>query len=74
MDFPVPRNREVEWIQLPIDGHDAKLAKHSVAVSRVEVLDEPHIVAGEFRHRGGKLLWRFDANKMTPGVKPRSAH
>ncbi len=64
----------MQRIQLPIDDHDAKFAKHPVAVARVELLDQPHVVAGEFCRRRGKLGRRFGADEMMAGVKARRAH
>ena len=64
----------MQRIEAAVDEHDAKLAKHPLAVSRVKLFDQPHIVARKLRNCGRQGVRRCDTNEMMPGVKARRTH
>ena len=39
MNFPVPRNCDMQWIELARDHHDAVFADFTVGTARIEILD-----------------------------------
>ena len=73
MHLPVARNRQVQRIELAVDDHDADLAKHPLAVARIELLDQPHVIAGQFAGTPRRVLRAFDADEIAAGMETRHA-
>ena len=64
----------MQRIYFAIDDHDAEFPKPPVTVARVELFDQPHVIARHLRRgrrESGEIL---DATEIPAGVKPRRAN
>jgi hypothetical protein len=63
----------MQRIELSVDDHDADLAKHPLAVARIELLDQPYVIAGQSVGRRSDVFGTFDASEIAAGMETRYA-
>ena len=64
----------MQRVDFAVDDHDAELAKVSVAVARIELIDQAHFVAGKLRGRRAQFLQIVHANEIAAGMEAGRPH